>query len=77
MILLILFSPVSAQATEDFDPISVPTSAIDRVPVGSTYTVKWDFAKKYDGTVTLNLLEGSDEGSQHRATPAIASKFSL
>jgi hypothetical protein len=60
--IMALASMVSAQ-TPGFDAIIKPDNG-EKVPAGTTYTIKWTAAPTYTGKVTLGLIGGQTQGTQ-------------
>lgn len=50
--------------TADFNPVYTPSSN-EEIPAGSTFEITWSAPAKYaDGTVSISLIGGADQGSQ-------------
>lgn len=48
--------------TEGFDSITVPTKD-QALIAGETLDITWEYSSEYDGTVTLQLLQGATQGT--------------
>lgn len=61
--LLAMITAAVAQ-TADFNPIFTPTE-LEEVPAGEPFVITWSAPAKYaDGTVSISLIGGADQGTQ-------------
>lgn len=59
---------------EGFDSITVPTDG-QVLNAGETLDITWEYTSKYDGKVTIALLQGASQGTL-QVGETIAGKFS-
>ena len=72
---LLAMTVAAVAQTADFNPVYTP-SENEEVPAGSTFEITWSAPAKYaDGTVSISLIGGADQGTQVPIAD-IASTFS-
>jgi hypothetical protein len=61
---LLAMTVAAVAQTADFNPVYTP-SENEEVPAGSTFEITWSAPAKYaDGTVSISLIGGADQGTQ-------------